>query len=103
MNKPLVAKRAVAKLLRKGANLIQKEGLSKGRYRPNAFGGGYCALGSLGYPEVTETAKYANDALRKTIGVMSIINWNDANDKDTVIHYMRKTAAALEHGLKVYA
>ncbi len=103
MNKPVSSKRAVARLLRKGANLIQKEGLARGRYRPNPLEGGYCMLGSLGYPVLTEKAIYARDALGKVIGVTSVISWSDANLKDTVIHYMRKTAAALEHGLKVYA
>lgn len=108
-----VPKKAVANLLREGANKIEKYGHTK-RDFGNTYKG-FCALGSMrdGFQnKATYGDSYAEYiAAARALGSYceanklfegSIIAYNDdpSTNSKQIVKVMRRTAAAVEHGLK---
>lgn len=100
----MATKRGAAKLLREAAKIVEK-GWTQGYYsRPD---GRYCAVGAILKAGATTNQRasffLARDAMRMVLGT-GVVYWNDTvgRTKKEVASVMRKTARALEHGLKVY-
>lgn len=100
-----VSKRAAAQYLRAAAKFLEAHKLTKGQFSNGH--GAYCGIGAM--KAVDEDAHYSDVGLvaRKAFslvnGYFGIPSFNDRPEttKADVVKAFRKTAAALDHGLKV--